>query len=961
MYTRTFLTVLVLIGLMSFAAPAQALIYVDVAATGANNGSSWVNAYTDLQNALSAANPGEDVWVAEGTYTPAVTFQLLNGVGLYGGFPSSGGPWASRNWVANQTTLSRSGSGNVVTGTGTDNTAVLDGFTVTNGGCGLYSYGSGSPTVTNCTFSGNGTGVYNYLGSPIVTNCTFSENNRGMTNSSSGPTLINCTFSENSASYESHGAGMYNNNSSPTLTNCTFIGNTTNGNHTYGAGILARESNLTLTNCTFIGNRTGDWDCRGGGIYSYWSCTLTLTNCAFIGNCGGTRGWSQGGGVHDREGTLTLTNCTFVGNSAAPGGNENGCGGGLYTTSSAAMIRNCIFWGNGAHHGPQIYATYGGVNARYSCIQGGWSGTGNISSDPQFVDYSGGDYRLSSANHSPCIDRGNNADVPGGITTDLDGHPRFVDDPDTTDGGSGTPPIVDMGAYEYQLPVPDDQLLLTVAPGSQCVTTNGTVEVTLDVAHLTAAINGTQARVHYDPARLSLVSITPAADWVLIAPFAPNNPDPDGDGDLTCALYLPGGSVSEDGTVATLQFDPLTEGATQVVFQSDNHPFHTKLTRASDSTTIFPYKENSGLISIDNTQATADNNSPVCEGGTIELYGGPDNGPDGPYTYSWTGPDNFNSTYQNPTISNATLAMDGTYTLTVTNASGCEFTAETEVTVELCIVVNLEIEGLIGNNGEYGHTTVWPTGAHVNREVTFVFTDCVGATDTYVLPVTFTAQVGTNRGVGSVTFTGLDAGFDWLSVQEGHALRKLVAVDFVSTLADSVTVFLSSGDFHTVLVVQDNLVDITDFSILASSWETVIDADESTGGDATGDGYHDAGDFALIQPNFLEFGDEASGCTKLLSDVGRVPPAAFLVGVVSRTPRAGISVSELSLTVPHAERADLDGNGVIDARDIRAFARRHNLCLQPSFDAKLLELEQELIELEPAVDSGLKLAPRRTR
>ena len=42
-------------------------------------------------------------------------------------------------------------------------------------------------------------------------------------------------------------------------------------------------------------------------------------------------------------------------------------------------------------------------------------------------------------------------DAPGlvGVTTDLDGHSRRIDDPNTPDGGNGTPPIVDMGAYEF--------------------------------------------------------------------------------------------------------------------------------------------------------------------------------------------------------------------------------------------------------------------------------------------------------------------------------------------------------------------------------------------------------------------------------------------------------------------------------------------------------------------------------
>ena len=85
-------------------------------------------------------------------------------------------------------------------------------------------------------------------------------------------------------------------------------------------------------------------------------------------------------------------------------------------------------------------------------MQGGWDGAGanNIDADPLFVDPDNGDYRLQAG--SPCIDAANNLFVPLGITTDLDGNPRFVDDPDTPDTGNGDPPIVDMGAYEFQPP-----------------------------------------------------------------------------------------------------------------------------------------------------------------------------------------------------------------------------------------------------------------------------------------------------------------------------------------------------------------------------------------------------------------------------------------------------------------------------------------------------------------------------
>ena len=100
----------------------------------------------------------------------------------------------------------------------------------------------------------------------------------------------------------------------------------------------------------------------------------------------------------------------------------------------------------------------------YSNIEGGQEGIGgsaltwgdgNIDFDPLFVDPFGNDYRLLSG--SPSIDAGDNTAVPADIVTDLDGNPRFADDPDTPDTGNpdGINPIVDMGAYEFQDPCAD--------------------------------------------------------------------------------------------------------------------------------------------------------------------------------------------------------------------------------------------------------------------------------------------------------------------------------------------------------------------------------------------------------------------------------------------------------------------------------------------------------------------------
>ena len=267
------------------------LCYVDDSATGANDGVSWMNAYTDLQSALANASCSE-IWVAAGTYKPTtgtnrtVSFVLRNGLGIYGGFAGIETKRGDRNPAVNVTILSGDLNGDdvgftynsentyhVVMVTAGGTATILDGFTIRGGNATAYldpthAYGGGiflsgsSPTLANNTITGNvsnyGGGMYIGNGSnPTLMNVTFSGNLAGggfgggvFNNNGSNPTFTNVTFSGNSAG--SFGGGMYNtNNSNPTLVNVTLTGNSAVGGGGIDGGIP------TVRNSILWGNTSG--------------------------------------------------------------------------------------------------------------------------------------------------------------------------------------------------------------------------------------------------------------------------------------------------------------------------------------------------------------------------------------------------------------------------------------------------------------------------------------------------------------------------------------------------------------------------------------------------------------------------------------------------------------------------------------------------------------------------------
>jgi len=410
-----------------------ATLYVNAdLATGANNGTSWSDAYRGpqaLKTAMDAAVSGDSVWVAAGTYkaspaTRTVSHVLKNNVKVYGGFLGGETALAQRDPAANLTRISGDLQGNdsiALPATYSDNSyhlvtcqagalGVLDGFELRGG-------------------NANGAGASNLdKGGAII--CLSNQS----------PTFQSCQFIDNRCTFGG-GAG-YLNTSSPKFFDCLFELN--QGGSFGGAFDSANSTQPVFERCVFRGNKAA----RAGALEFFGGSQPKVTNCLFQGNQ--ATGSGGGGAIWlGSSSSGTFRNLTITGNSAT----QNA--GGVLNTGGTSTFINCISFGN---TGPGTVAdngikSQGGTSSiSYSNVQGLMSGTGNLNVDPQFVNAAGGDYRLQVT--SPCLDVGSNPAVPAGTTTDLDGLPRFVDVPSVPDGGAGTAPIVDMGAYERQVAPP---------------------------------------------------------------------------------------------------------------------------------------------------------------------------------------------------------------------------------------------------------------------------------------------------------------------------------------------------------------------------------------------------------------------------------------------------------------------------------------------------------------------------
>ncbi|MCU7241951.1 MAG: cadherin domain-containing protein [Microcystis aeruginosa WS75] len=356
-------------------APTPALsrvVYVRAGAGGSNNGTSWTDAYTSLQDALAAAQSGDKIWVAGGTYKPTTgtdrtaTFTLKNNVEIYGGFAGTETSFSQRNVSTNVTTLSGDiGTVNntadnvyhVVTSNSPANTAILDGFTISGGnangstnqniGGGIYIIVS-NPILRNLIIENNnatssGGGLYNTSSANyLLINSTFRNNTSAsggaIYNAGSSPTLTDVTFTNNAAT--SQGGAIFNNGGTPIFNNTTFSNHTAASS---GGAIYNASSNAVFNTATFTSNTSSTGS--GGAIFNTGS-NATFNTVTFTSNTSST---GSGGAIYNETSLSTLNNVTFSQNRAT------NSGGAIFNTSSISNITQGSFQQNRAGAGGAIY------------------------------------------------------------------------------------------------------------------------------------------------------------------------------------------------------------------------------------------------------------------------------------------------------------------------------------------------------------------------------------------------------------------------------------------------------------------------------------------------------------------------------------------------------------------------------------------------------------------------------
>jgi len=395
------------------------IIYVDTAAVGENNGSSWADAYNYLQDALADANTSAkpvEIRIAQGSYMPdlgdgfapgdsSARFKLPEDVTVRGGFAGFAEPDPdARDFEKYETILSGDLEGNdvevaslselrdeptrsdnsrrIITLSDSEATIELDGLTLTGSETAIYKWTGGSLKISNCAFKGNSSEAIDFRGKLTITECTFESNWNAVSHRGDDLTVTNCTFNNNRGIWGG-AIECLPHSGEVKLRDCIFTGNFAAG---HAGALVCHADKLTLSNCRFSGNAAGTacvearidknfivencmFTGNTGNIIDHAIGTLFVTNCLLAGN--------RGQAIKSRSLYLKIQNCTFS-------DNHTDRDSSALDSWNILTVSNSIFWGN-SYPAINVFPPQDEMKIEYCNVEGGWPGVGNIEIDPGFV------------------------------------------------------------------------------------------------------------------------------------------------------------------------------------------------------------------------------------------------------------------------------------------------------------------------------------------------------------------------------------------------------------------------------------------------------------------------------------------------------------------------------------------------------------------------------------------------
>lgn len=414
--------------------PAPTKYYVDQNATGNNDGSSWTDAFTGIQDGLDALENSlvaDSLWIAQGTYKPDASDRTIkytisgDNTKIFGGFNGTETSLSQRDIIANPTIISGDLSGN-----DSPNNFSYNSIYRADNSYNLFYVDADNVEINGLTIMGG-----------QANNTNNNSLNRGAavykTSGSQNFSIQHCVIKDNISNREGTLYLPHDDNSNLLINACEFANNF--GRYASGFNVTAATGGIsvdvTIVNSVFYDNVAGD--VAAGDAYTGSSFTINMNNGATV--------------------NAEIVNNTFFNNYdlSTSGSIDKGTVVLRRYASNDVLnveMHNNIFWENYSDNSgtinPQIIAFMNGSlpitslnfthnnyeQANLSSKASSFTESNNLNSDPLFVNESNFELQLQSG--SPMINAGDNNMVPSGITQDIAGTNRI--------GGSS----VDIGAYE---------------------------------------------------------------------------------------------------------------------------------------------------------------------------------------------------------------------------------------------------------------------------------------------------------------------------------------------------------------------------------------------------------------------------------------------------------------------------------------------------------------------------------